>query len=73
VRRVLPNLRPVTQKILAKRLSQELKENISIIIPGLFSYLSVNWDSQYPSSIMPLIYNEIQIYEYYFQPQPNRP
>jgi hypothetical protein len=73
VRRVLPDLRPAAQKILANRLPQELKENGSIVIPGLFSYLSANWDGQHSGGIIPLIHEEIQMYEYHFRPQPNRP
>jgi hypothetical protein len=73
IRRIFPEKTPRSQSALAKRLPEEMERNGSIVIPGLFSYLTEDWDGEHPGGIMPLIQEEIEMYEYHFRQQPNRP
>ena len=73
MRRVLTKESSSRQSHLATELPRLIQQDGSIVIPGLFAYLTDNWDRQYPDGILPLIQEEIDMYDYHFRTQPNRP
>ena len=71
--RVLTKESSSRQSHLATELPRLMQQDGSIVIPGLFAYLTDNWDGQHPDGILPLIQEEIDMYDYHFCTQPNRP
>jgi hypothetical protein len=70
-RRILPFPDPTA--LPPSTLYQQMSDRGSVVIPQLFGWLKEDFDGDHPSGILALIHEEIDMYEYHYQPRPGKP
>jgi hypothetical protein len=54
-------------------MDQQMEKDGSVVIPGLFDWLSEDFDGQHPGGILPMVLQEIDMYDWHYRARPGKP
>ncbi|KAJ5736617.1 uncharacterized protein N7483_001742 [Penicillium malachiteum] len=57
----------------AMHMDQQMKKDGSVVVTGLFSWLTEDLDGQHPGGILPMILQEFDMYDWHYRARPGKP
>ncbi|KAJ5740169.1 hypothetical protein N7493_000041 [Penicillium malachiteum] len=57
----------------ALHMDQQMKKDGSVVVSGLFSWLTEDFDGQHPGGILPMILQEFDMYDWHYRARPGKP